>query len=170
MTIIVSFRDWCQQVRVIREDHYSGVVCVFMLWLPVFQAGLCSSLQRCGHSATSKCATWKTKVQINRASQPHSFALSVWQMAWVRLRPWQWRVWWLQRPSVICRNITGWKKSDCLPDTTPSKGSNKVLMKGRKRNCLLRWFLAKLRKIKKNKTYHIGLASKESSSKESTNK
>ena len=56
MTVIVSFRDWCPQVRVITEDHYSLprlrlCVCVCVLRRPAF-AG--SRLQRCGFHTTSK--------------------------------------------------------------------------------------------------------------------
>lgn len=69
MTVIVSFRAWCLQVRVIREVHFPPLsvgVDVCTLWRAVFQAGLSSRLQRCGCSTTSKCDTWKAKVWINK--------------------------------------------------------------------------------------------------------
>lgn len=114
MTIIVSFRDWYPQVRVIMEGHYSPSsvgVCLYAA-----EAGLSGGSQQQITKVwlPRDIQMWQIKdksVDQQRVPQPHSATLpSIWQMAWACLRPWRWGVQWLQRPSVICRNITGWEK------------------------------------------------------------
>lgn len=101
---------------VIRKDHYSPLSVGVGVCLCAVAASLSSGSQQQLTKVRPQrhIQMWHMKdksADQQRVSQPHSFALpSIWQMAWACLRPWQWGVWWLQRPSVICRNITGCKK------------------------------------------------------------
>ena len=112
MTIIVSFRGRCPQVKVITEDHYPPLsvgVRVCVLQRPAFQTGPSSRLQRCGWHPNVTHKRQKCGSTEGVSAPFRHFAINLTDGMGC-LRPWQWGVQWLQRPSVICSNITGWEK------------------------------------------------------------
>lgn len=135
MTVIVSFRAWCLQVRVIREVHFPPLsvgVDVCTLWRAVFRRvsaadykGVAAARHPNVTHERQKCGSTKG---ASASFRYFAFSLTDGMGPSVALA---------MRSAVASKDLCNLQKhhrlgeSDCLPDTQPTKRASEALMKGR---------------------------------------